>query len=275
MLPSYKERISTSDRAILYNLSSSKAPSHLFISFLAPICSSELDDFIQQLSFVQQENQTLSSKITLFIDQYQILLEVVKKQVYATLIGYTGKELGIFSYSAKNEVMSSRLLLEQTTQMLINCDLWLQQVHSSAPLSLLFWVEDLQKIYDTILDFIATNCKKSFDLLLPRISMLIPSKILRKIYIGIPGVTSDCITQYRETFIAKDHCWLKVVSDFLQAWHSQLKEPRCLKPAQSLRATDMQLHSFECSNDKKPLMVLCVMRHIYKVRQNNFTILYL
>ena len=52
------------------------------------LTGSNLDDFAQQLGFVQYENEVLSSRITSFLNQIQILRKMVTSQIYATNAGY-------------------------------------------------------------------------------------------------------------------------------------------------------------------------------------------
>ena len=235
------------------------------------LSGSSLDEFAQQLGFVQHENQDTSTRITSFMDQLQVLRKVVAVKAHTVSIGYLVDGLDSFVYRANEDLTAAAHFLSESNQMLQKCDAWRKELYSKFPLSILFWTDDLRNMYDAIVDLSSSGDTKNLDVIIPGLAVVIPPKILPSVRDEVLAATLRCVDLLKEGSIAGDETWIEVVSKFLEAWHDNLNRVRYSK-LPNAGQSGIFLHSFECDDDKKELMTLGVMKQVYQVCQEMYIV---
>ena len=228
------------------------------------LTGSNLDDFAQQLGFVQYENEVLSSRITSFLDQIQILRKVVTSQIYATNAGYPNNGFDEFGYIVNHELTNVELMLRNSTQLLKDCEDWRKNtLLAKYPLSTLFWNSDLRSLYDAIL-----GDEQDLDVIVPILSILVPPKLLVPLRESVLDVARECLGLLKHDSTQVNRTWIEIVSQFLDMCHDKMESVRYSKVPKPRNKNGIFLHLLECDCDeaKKELTTLSVISHVYNVR---------
>ena len=224
------------------------------------LSGSKLAEFAQQLGFVQHENEGISMQITSFLDQLQILRKVVTSHIRVISEGYRRHELKKFEHSVNQELTAATEILRGSTKLLKECETWRCGLRKKYPLSTLFSDSDLRGLYDAI-----TADEKDLNVIIPTLSVIIPPKNLASLHDTVQSITKVCLNLMDNVSLHTKETWIETVSQFLVTFHVQMNSVRYSYNAKP-REHGIILHLLDCEEEKKELLCLSVISHVYSVR---------
>lgn len=112
---------------------------------------SGLEQFIQQLSLIQNENRATSAEMQVFVDQFQVLMRACCNILTMQALGYEKLSISNFVCRASGDnAEDANLLLKHSEIYMRTFGSWLASTREIYIVSLLFWPEELRKIYDLL-----------------------------------------------------------------------------------------------------------------------------
>jgi hypothetical protein len=226
----------------------------------------KLNQFIQQLSLVQNEHSATASAMQKFVDQFQNLSHACGNVLTMHAVGYTRSPLSDFRCRSGGRFLSeSAFLLRQSDSDMRSFKMWLSQVRESSKLSLLFWTEELLDIYNSLqekpqddsVQFALTN-------VCGRLEPLSRRKLARR---DMLSLLKDCVAGFKGQAKTCAESWLVQVSNFLNIVQQGMKlQQASIDELQPDSASSIVLHTLRCGEADAPKAVLGIMQHIYKVQ---------
>jgi hypothetical protein len=223
----------------------------------------ELNQFIQQLSLVQNENSATASSMQKFVDQFQNLSQGCGNVLTMHALGYTRSPLSDFRCRSGGSFLNeSAFLLRQSDSDMRSFKMWLSQVRERSKLSLLFWTEELLDLYNSLqgkpqdvsVQFALTN-------VCGRLEPLSRSRLARSAMLSL---LKECVATFKGQATTCIESWLVQVSIFLNNVQEGMKLQANIELQQE-SASNIVLHTLRCCEADAPKAVLTVVQHIYKV----------
>jgi len=236
------------------------------------VSGSDLEDLVQQLGFVQHEDEQVGSDITTFLDNLQLLKKVVEIICNSERVGYSKGDIAKFIHRINEPLSSATILLTKANQMLKECNTWFEALEKKYPLMTLFSVSDLRVLHGAIVNFLTEPCNDELNVIVPTLATIVPPTMLVTLRGDIIAFCTECLVAMETDFLEEKLTWLEAVSKFIEVWHNKLGKPRYSKSSNGTRS-GIFLHSFDCESRSKDLMIVGAMNFVYKVRITRVQIL--
>jgi hypothetical protein len=220
----------------------------------------ELEQFILQLSLIQNENVATANDMQLFIDQYHILMNA--RQTFLAMKKFGYQTFSLFDFECRagyefiKESVELKNMLDENMQ---GFGTWLSQLRSRYKVSLLYWTEEIHAMFGS-LKASPANC----IMLMEFTSRLHPLWSTTYNRNDLVEIHKDCLNSSTERMYSSGDCsWLEEVSRLLEEIHCNLKDDHMELASRS--RSEIVLHSITCKGDEVPLVVLGVLQRIYRV----------
>ena len=234
---------------------------------IASLDGNHLNDFVQKLGFIQHESESVSQGIKQFIDQHQTLARAVDLMAVMIDIGFKNVDILKFSYKINENTFSdAELLLRDSHEKWMNCDVWLATIRKENRLSLLFWMEELREMHSWLINMEFEDMKAEGNIsvqskLVCALSRIVPQNSPKKSD-EIENAVKSTYTVRQKDFRQNAKSWLLVMSNFIESLHESLGTPRPFQGS-SIKSK-ITIHSLNC--DEKKESVCLLLKHIYLVR---------
>ena len=221
----------------------------------------QLDNFIQQLGFVQHDNEHVSCHIASFLDQAEILRKAISSQVAVIEAGHSNNDLDQFCYKVNQDLAAAIDVLEKSNQLRRECDAWKTMIRKSYPMSILFWNNDLRSLYNAI-----TSVQNNDSAIAAALSSLIPHNCIPSARPHVIQISQECLRRMENNFLDKSKAWVEVISAFIELFYQVFFERvDCPKPNRLGGQSGITLHFLDCDEEVKEYLALGVISNVYKV----------
>jgi hypothetical protein len=219
-----------------------------------------LEQFILQLSLIQNENEATASAMHIFIDQFQILTIAYRKFLIMEKFGFISISTSDFEcYAGGKHVEDAKYLLNVSEEQMEGFNAWLLRTRMNYKVSLLYWTEELRQLYESV-------CSPDAD----GIVLMDFTFRLRPLWsnmLDIEGVRrfhQICLMASVDRHVSNQRfSWLEEVSHLIEDIHFGLianEVGHC-----SMQRSEIVLHSACCNDDDIQLVTLRILQQVYKV----------
>lgn len=221
--------------------------------------SLEIDEFILSLGFIQHDNIHIRDSIKEFIEKYQTISEVSKQIICMIQLGYCVDPTDV-KYTPRTDLSEIKEHLAKYTEMNKDCHKWLTDVREKHPLSLLFWIEELQHISKLLND--ARDSDQSLESLVDTISRVTLTESLDHSKFDLMGAAKRTL-RVKSIFLEKS--WLLQISCFIEMWYRSLNNIRTASSPNESSETFLYIHTFNLEDITSNEACLFMLKHIYVV----------
>jgi hypothetical protein len=222
-----------------------------------------LNQFMQQLSLLQNENESKSAEMEKFVEQYQILSCAARNLLGMRSMGYDKMPFSDFRCRVGS------MFFEDANQLLKDSELhmrsfkeWLTNVREGYPVSVLFWTEELREIHTLMKSLSNGEIRGTVEVLNEKILRLKPLCREELGHDSINGTLGKILAS-KEGQLAKTGSWLISVSKFLDSFVAACGSVE--DTAGSSSRSKIILHSLACEEAEESLAVLDILQFIYGV----------
>lgn len=221
----------------------------------------ELDDFIHQLTLVQNDQEGPASRVQTFIDQFQVLRRASASLLNLDSLGYSETSLfdDFVCRAGHPYIDQAKFLQKRAEQQVQKLNEWLRCIRSEHPLSLLFNTEELAKLYQ----FICARMSPESDVALDECTDIARHVSRIATYTATP-VNSTLVQSTLEQVFehALDPSWLVVASSLLSRIQARAGRVDFGNGGEN---SAIELHSLCCEKGGLLESQLAVLGRIYHV----------
>ncbi len=222
----------------------------------------KLSRTIQELSFIKHEKPEKTDHISLFTDEFHLLVRVVDQLRTIKALGFDCAKYSFFPYSLNHSTVAK--IEQDLSNMSFECQQWIDSIHERFPTSLLVGVEELLQLKDFV---------NIFD------GDVVDNIMLKSLRYKISNILGSDINEIklletlmsaRETTGTDQISQLENVSFLVESLNTSFGDP--LSPSADAESSGIVLHSCNCCKALQPLATLLVISFAMKVRINTFPI---
>lgn len=216
----------------------------------------KLDEFAQQLGFVQHENKSVSDKIALFLDQLQIVRKVVTSLNQVISQGYRTVEVLDHLTDVNQDLKAAKEILHESEQLVTESIAWRNKLREKYPISTLFATCDHRLLYSAI-----SADDKELGIIILMLSVMIPSKDLDSLQTSVLFGARVCLD-----LMAKNEkgTWVDIVFKFLSDFHEQVNSIRFCEDAKAIQ-NGITRHIIHVEDTLEDFVFLFVITNAYNV----------
>ena len=137
-------------RSIVLRYSRSQTTDDEFVTMV----DDDIKEFVQFLGFMNHDSDATKKSAAMFIDTYSQLCQIMENQQAMIDVGFNDTfSASTMEYAFHNSESQSAVAewLDEARDKLMQCNTWIKGVRSYFRYSLLFWVDELQHIFQWIL----------------------------------------------------------------------------------------------------------------------------
>ena len=215
-----------------------------------------LDNFILQLSLIQNECNVTSNSMEGFIEQFQVLKTAYRNFIIMDMVGFSSISIADFVCRTGLDYMDdAKFLYRVTEEHLQTFKVWLSRTRWQYKVSMLFWTEELRDL-NTILTL---TIEDRTDMVMDFISRLFP--VWNRVRDGsFRQCVLDNIDRFHENVALS---WLEKVSHFIDSCH--VDSTSSIGNRSGMNKSELFLHSICCADEEERQCVFVVLTQIYKV----------
>lgn len=236
----------------------------------------DIKEFVQYLGFVNHDSDK-STGSAAFSNTYRQLSQVREIQQAMVDVGFSCADGDNFctskmEYAIHNPESPAEVdeWLDESRQKLKQCNDWLKEVRSKYRYSLLFWMGELQYIFQCMSKLRSMDIGRDIIIDMPECEPV--EKILEAISRLSPHVSQQCsdvILTYVNASPSEEISWLEDVSNLVNIcgqFSERLNLP-CFQAVEPACHKKIMIHKMNCSEDMVFAAPLRLLQHIYKVHK--------